>query len=285
MDPITGTALILSLIPLFQRERDKTATANKEEFYQWLIEHKFQDVKDCITNNFQLSTEIEKLLRLNQEELISRFDEVDQKLFCIMNSMSEFRGLVKMVAPKAGLSEQEESILRQFVESEEDTLMNGSHGENGHCWETYSKVEIKVKRQNIIESSLKQLAVLDFLDSCINSKGEIYYQLTEQAYDYVENLKKSDLTEQEDNILRQFVTSGGACLIDSSSLAGGVSWTITRCPGGNHEIKFKDKRTITSSFSRLSEQGFLEQCIGNSGNIYYELTPQGIDYIDNLKKL
>ena len=126
MDPITGIGLILALIPLYQRERDKAKQASKENFYQWLLEHKFQDVKDCITNNFELSTEIEKLLRLNQEELISRFNEVDQKLFCIMNSMQEFHSLVQMVAPQAILTEQEECILRQFVESGEDILQNYS---------------------------------------------------------------------------------------------------------------------------------------------------------------
>ncbi len=72
------------LLQDYQRERDKQKQASKEEFYAWLIEHKFQEVKESIASNSALSFEIETLLQMNQDNLLERFDDVDKKLaaFC-----------------------------------------------------------------------------------------------------------------------------------------------------------------------------------------------------------
>ena len=108
---------------------------------------------------------------------------------------------------------------------------------------------------------------------------------TEQPIGYISNLKKSMLSEQEESILRQFVESEGACLINTSTLTAGVSWSVIRgTTGGKYKIEVKDTRTMTSSFSKLARLGFMQECVGHKGSIYYELTEKGIEYVNNLKK-
>lgn len=205
IEPITGIGLILSLIPLYQRERDKAKQASTEDFFKWLLEHNFTEIKDSIAKNQALTFEIEKLLRMNQEELHARFDEMDKKLICMMNSMQEFRSLIKMLAPSSGLTEQEESILRQFVESGAQYLSNFTTLEKVQ-WFAGSK-EIQVKAPKTLNSSLKQLTTKGYLVELYNNNLP-YYELTEQAVEYVDNLKKDDLSEQAKRIIICFANSG-----------------------------------------------------------------------------
>jgi DNA-binding PadR family transcriptional regulator len=277
MDPMIGTGLILALIPLYQRERDKAKQASKEDFYQWLIEHKFQDVKDCITNNFQLSTEIERILRLNQEALISRFDEVDQKLFCIMNSMSEFRGLIQEVAPRAILTEQEESILCQFVESGEETLERRLPYEAPKIWHLGLKKELKVKRQNVIESSFRKLAILGFLFERYKSNGEAFYQLTEEAYYYVNNLKDSDISSQAKSILKQYADSGVVYLASIISSQGSM------VQAENTPIELDNPRMLVDDLSVLEDHGYITFDGDVAMGKRYTLTHKGNEYAKSME--
>lgn len=283
MEPITiveGTGLILSLIPLFQRKRDTRENAKKEEFYAWLIEHKFQDVKDIITETFGMEVQIEALLQMNQEQLLARFNEVDQKLFCIMNSMQEFRTLVKIVAPKARLTEQEESILRQFVEIGAPYLTNYCN-EKRAKWLAGSK-EINANHLTI-NASLKQLVIKGFLCELHNNNLP-YYELTEQAIEYVNNLKKSDLSEQAKSILKQYVESGEQYLdiyfIDTQIVL----------EAGKKQIDFDNPRFISEDVNHLIKQGFIQFIKNITLDPRYinfkrhALTRKGEEYINSIKE-
>lgn len=287
MEPIslsTGAGLIFSLIPFFQRERDKREAASKEEFFTWLISHNFTDLKTQIQSNYDLCKEIEIFLQMNQEELLKRFDEVDQKLFCVMNSMQEFRSLVKIVAPKARLTEQEESILRQFVESKDSLLRDDSNLSNPISWGTNSGTEIIVKDVRTIGSSISKLAKLGFMRECISGKGSIYYELTEDGIEYVNNLKKSDLSEQAKSILKQYVESGEQYLdiyfID----------TQIGLEAGKKQIDFDNPRFIPEDMDDLTKQGFIQFIKNTTLDPRYinfkrhALTRKGGEYINSLKE-
>jgi len=206
MDLITGFGLILSLIPLFQREQDNREKANKEKFFTWLMEHNFAELKTQLESNFALSAEIETMLQMNQEQLLARFDEVDKKLLCIINAMPEFRSMVKMLAPGAVLTEQEESILRQFVESGalkmKALLCDQNYGIPD--LRLVPSGEIRVEDPRLVSANLVRLVELDFL---IYHDNHVF-GLTPDAIEYVNNLKKNDLSDQAKSILKQYVESG-----------------------------------------------------------------------------
>ena len=250
MDYTVAIGLVLSLIPLYQREGSKRSGKSRDDFFEWLIDHNFRDIKDQIQSQFNLSAEIETLLHMNHEELVARFDEVDSKLLCIMNSVQEFRGFVHAIDPKLGLSEQEESILIQAVESGGSRIINGTTSTTPHDW-TIEHTHIEVKRQNLIECSLKKLVRLDFLEESFSRNGNIYYQLTELAFDYVDNIKKSDLSDQAKSILKQYVDSGEHILKTLASSSMNIR-------AGNTFICVKSARLVYDDIGQLERHGYIK---------------------------
>lgn len=193
MDPITGIGLILSLIPLFQRERDKREAASKEEFYSWLIGHKFQDVKDCITNNFALAVEIENLLRGNQDILLQRFNAVDEQLLRILHTVEGFEKIAETIAPETCLSKRQQQLLSVMVHSEATEFYRLAVcppwlGFKTNGKKTISPDEIDTK---FLEVNLAKLCEKGFL----MWNGKNTYYLTEDGQDYIDNLDKK--SEQE----------------------------------------------------------------------------------------
>jgi hypothetical protein len=282
MGTITGFRLILSLISLFRQKRGQRESVKKEDFYAWLIEHKFQDVKDVITETFGMEIQIETLLQMNQEQLLARFDEVDQKLFCIMNSMQEFRSLIKIVAPQSILSEQEESILRQFVDSGDYVLIDTSGCSNPISWSTNRGIEIKVKEIRYLNSNLQRLVALGFLLEGFN--GHTNYELTGDGIEYVNNLKKSMLSKQEESILRQIVESGEYSVFVSEEEF------VTKVPSGQIEsiwipdlslsiikqpIMVNDRNFIKGNLNKLVNAGFLT----TDDNKNFTITEDAVAYV------
>jgi hypothetical protein len=272
IDPITGFGIILSLIPLYQRERDKREAASKEKFFEWLIGHNFTDLKTQIQSNYDLCTEIETLLQMNQEQLLARFDEVDQKLFCIMNSMQEFRSLVRMVAPRAGLTEQEESVLRQFVNSGDLYLLLIKTSSGTFC-NTDNVVNIKFDDIRVIDGVLRRLVSLGFLVELSADTNVTRYKLTEQSIEYVNNLKKSDLSDQAKSILKQYVESKVQYLL---ILRGDGQAEVM---AENTLIKVDNPRFIYDDINELEEREFIrfDEDI-NFGGKRYMLTREGDNY-------
>ena len=270
----TGIGLILTLIQLYQREGDKRSAQSRDDFFKWLIEHNFRDIKTQIQSQFDLSTEIEKLLHMNQEQLLERLNDVDSKLLCIMNSVLEFRGFIHAIDPKAGLSEQEENILIQAVESGGARLIDNSTMNEPNDWAIGSH-HIEVKRQSIIECSLKKLARLDFLEECFSSKGNIYYQLTELAFDYVDNIKKSDLSDQAKSILKQYVDSGVDYLCTILNGMGQV-----QVYAQNEQIDIDSPRFAKADLDSLEDHGLIrfDGDMGTGGK-RYTLTRDGAGFI------
>lgn len=189
MDLITAASLILALIPQYQRERDKRECNNRDDFNAWLLEHKFQDIKDCITNNFELGIQIENLLGSNHEELQHRFDQVDEALLQIMHEIDIFRGFVNIVAPSVALSDQKKRMLQQFVNSggHRLELMQMLQGD---ILQTDNGVNIEVIDPRTFEASLDELAVQGFLMETRNRYGKSF-RLTERAVEFVSLLNKA----------------------------------------------------------------------------------------------
>ena len=152
------------------------------------VEHKFQEVKDCITKNFELEAQIENLLRQNHDELLARFNNVDEQLLRIMYSITEFRDIIQQIAPQVILTKQEENILNQFVNSGSNYLIDYFNLSTPINWKA-GDIKIQVENTRTLNSSLERLASLGFLLPKKNSQGGVNYGLTEQAFDYVKNLE------------------------------------------------------------------------------------------------
>ena len=187
MDPITGIGLILSLIPLFQREQDKRKATSTEDFFTWLLEHNFQNVKDCITDNYTLIEEIEKLLNENHEILLQRFNAIDEKLLRILHSVEGFRKLAKTISPAACLTLEQQKLLSVMVHSGGIKFIPVSVRQ-GFYFRTDNEKDIWPSDIDIkfFNASLDKLIEYGFL----MYDGKSYY-LTEDGHEYVNNLDKN----------------------------------------------------------------------------------------------
>lgn len=200
-----GLSLIIGLIPLWQREQDKNSSKQKEDFYAFLARHQFDWVRDCISNVHALDSQIEQLLQLNQEELQSRFDLVDEKLMRILYSIDEFRGLTSVLGRKAVLSKQEEDILTYFVASGDDSL---------HTVITSARTYLQAGNTpmpgidtRFISANLKNLEKAGYIIAAYNSKGHVYYKLDESALEYARNRQSTNLSVQAQAILKSYFDS------------------------------------------------------------------------------
>ena len=156
IDPVSGTGLILSLIQIFHRERDKTKQANTEELFKWLLEHKFSEIKDSISQNKILTGEIENLLRSNRDELIERFNKLEEMVGVVASGFSDFRKIVSAINPSAELSAQALSIINQFVDSGGRLILTIRHL-NGMIIQTDNRVAIKVAEFRFLDDDLSTL--------------------------------------------------------------------------------------------------------------------------------
>ena len=190
MDPIAGVGLILSLIPLYLREQDKNKASSKEDFYAWLLEHKFQDVKNCITNNFALDAEITNALKMNHEELLSRLDGINEQLARILCGIDCFRALAKTIAPTAFLTKNQEELLRAMVNCG-CTYLGLSRALNDIVYNSdVTAINLSKVDEKFIIQSADVLANQGFLTRRAmrsNNNGYVYY-LTEAGQDYINSL-------------------------------------------------------------------------------------------------
>lgn len=273
MDPITGISLILTLIPFYQRERDKQdqlIERNKEDFFKWLVEHKFENIQECIYANSELCNQIEILLKLNHEQLKLRLNEIDKKLLSILIGIDEFKNIGKLLLTTSSftgtvLSKQEESILRQFVDSGNWKLINTALSDKPISWHA-GNIEIIVKDVRFFNSNLDRLAELGYLLKGNSAKGNTYYELTEQAVEYVKELKKEDLTEQAKFILSKIKESKDLSLGIILDCDGNPLLLINGTP-----IDLFEKSFIYDDLKQLESKGHIFLQIDNGTTKRYLL--------------
>ncbi len=183
MELFTGIGLILSLIQLYQHSRDKREAASTKDFYSWLLEHEFQDVKDCISTNFALETEIANILKINQEELLLRIGNVEEQLARILHSVDIFNGMVKVIAPTACLTKNQEELLRAIVNSRNVSFqIVQTINSYIECCGRYPIDLSRINRTFIIQSA-EILTKYGFF-----MKDDKSYMLTEAGVEYITQL-------------------------------------------------------------------------------------------------
>lgn len=275
MDPITRIGLILGLMPLYQREGDKRKQKNKDDFFKWLIEHNFQDLNELLSTNIELNNQIEFLLKMNHEELLLRFDELEKQLSIVLNKFDEFKCFGNLLSTivndnvEEKLSDQEISILKQFVDSGARTLIDLGTLDNPVCWQA-GEVQINVKDVRFLNSNLERLSQLGLLSEQISKSGSSYYELTEAALDYIEKLKKNDLSEQAKLILNQ-VNDSNDLYLDILLDSKGKPMLIIN----GKSIDLADQNFLRDDLEMLLEKGYLKIENESELSTRYKLTRKG----------
>jgi len=275
MDYWTLIGLIIGLIPLYQRGKDKRNAADKEDFYAWLIRHQFDDVKNCITNNFALEVEIEKLLKQNHAELLNRFDYIDNKILQVLSNVEEFKSIVTAIAPSAILSEQAEKILQTFVKSQADVMQLRT------LYETGSQLHLSFDSkpcnlnfdQRFIERNLQTLTNAGYIIKIAESS----YQLDESAIEYVNHMKDNQLSEEGLKILK--------LIVESDKHAFWIMPTMNSLKLLIGNLMYSYESDLRMYIEELISHGFIKQSVNpDKFKTQYILKIEGENYIKNMNK-
>jgi len=102
MEPLstaTTFATIVGLLGNFVAERRGKATATYEEFTEWLLRSNHQDLVNLISQSDRTLISVKALLNLQQEELVTRLQSLDESLAHIATGFDELRDLALAIYP------------------------------------------------------------------------------------------------------------------------------------------------------------------------------------------
>jgi hypothetical protein len=193
MEPFTGAAAFATVVSLIAQYRAENASAkslNTEEFMNWLTDNRHSELRDLLGLNTRATVSIKALLTVNQNELVSKLEKLDNALASYASALPQFAELVALFRPNSVLSEQAVSILKQLDKSGGSKVME-MHMKGYLILQVMDGGggNIEADDQRFIEDDLRTLVEAGLLNRSINSSGNNIYTYTRAASQYVESLK------------------------------------------------------------------------------------------------
>ncbi|HZQ20444.1 MAG TPA: hypothetical protein VFA90_17250 [Terriglobales bacterium] len=179
-------AEIVGLVCHFRQEKGHHEALDHQKFIEWLEYHRHEELKNLIANTAAVRTEIDSLLRSEHAQMLHKLEQIGAVLINLLSRVNEFRGLVLAVAPDGDLSEQAVFILRQFVNSGEETFYHKSWGNGQFSMQLESGEQMEVTEPRFIQDDLTYLARLGLLAVEYNSQGDPIYGITRNAVRYIQ---------------------------------------------------------------------------------------------------
>ncbi|MCM8525092.1 MAG: hypothetical protein NE327_01140 [Lentisphaeraceae bacterium] len=180
MDPLTGLISIISLVSIFKQEGKEKENQKYTDFKDWLEEHRFNQIIEHITHNYDLQKQITDILNANQEEILSGVTAINYKLDALISTT-----VFEPLSNSKDLSEQSKEILDAFYSDEYHTMIPfpGSNGEIMLSKAPNGSDGIQVDHL-YLESDLEDLVSKNFLLQDYNNSGEPFYRKTRDGLEY-----------------------------------------------------------------------------------------------------
>lgn len=192
MEPVTTTiAAIVGLICNFRQERGAHETVTRQQFIEWLENHRHEEIKNIIANNFNLAAEIDKLLHENHTDLVGRLTSIDQILATILSRLDDFTGLAHAIHPACDLSDQAYDILIRLYHGSADFLILIPHTSAGPILCMSPGTGVDLLEPKFIESDLSTLSGLGLLEPDYGSGGERLFKPTRAGAKFAKLLGKT----------------------------------------------------------------------------------------------
>lgn len=126
MDPLNTALAFGTVVQLLCNYRQEVAgrkNAELADFLTWLSYHKFEDIKDVITNSVQVQTELQRLMQEDLTEITSKLNVLNDAVVTIAAKLDGLSGLVGAFgAGSEALSDQAVAVLTEFANSESTKL-------------------------------------------------------------------------------------------------------------------------------------------------------------------
>jgi hypothetical protein len=189
-DPVTlagAFATLVQLLAIFKQERGDKASANHQQFIDWLADHRHEELKQFIANSAAAKAELDNFLRQDHAIMLQNLNSINQSVVSIAANISELRGLARAIAPGAEFSEQALSILRQMVAAHTEISLcrNGREFQLVHV--TTEEPPMEYTDSKFLEDDMRTLEAAGLLTSEWGEFGTVY-RVTRQAVRFVEAL-------------------------------------------------------------------------------------------------
>jgi len=193
-------ATIVNLLSIFINERKDIKTHNKQEFLLWLDEHGFKEIMTAISNSDQLVTEIDRLLHVDHEVIMSKLDGINDLLAIIAGRINAFDGLAQILRPGVGLSDQAIHFLKTLVHSKYKNIIKYEYASGGFILRlSNSNENVDFTEPRLVDDDLRTLTELGFLNFRVLSRGTETYGITRNAKRLVE-LIESESQKKEQSV-------------------------------------------------------------------------------------
>jgi len=199
MEPLPGFLALISMLRIFKQERGERKKADRQAFMEWLEYHRHEDLKNFIANTAAVRAEVDNLMAADHALIIEKLDAIEQIVATLSSRVDEFRGLALTVVPAAQLSEQAVWILRQFVDSGDETLLYISAGSGRFALQTDNSEPFSVTDPRFLKSDFEQLVGLGLLTGEHNMHGNLVFRLTRNAVRYLEAIDSKPTSQEQDS--------------------------------------------------------------------------------------
>jgi hypothetical protein len=185
MEPVSAFATIVGLLRAFKQEMGETKKADRQQFLDWLAQHRHDEIKDFIANTAAVRAEVDIVMAGDHTVMVRKLDTIQEVLATLLSRVEGFQGLSAAIAPKAQLSEQAVWILKQFYDSGDDTLYFAHYGSGQFTLQTDKSEPFTVMNTRFLRADLEQLVALGLLGGELNSQGNPMYHLNPSAESYL----------------------------------------------------------------------------------------------------
>jgi len=188
MDPLTAFVSIIGLISIFKQECKAKEDQNRESFFQWLDEHRHQELKEFIMRAKELPSEIDRALQEDHEVIISKLENIDEILAALLSKVDGLAGIAHALHPNAEVSKQAVSILRQIVNSSSNEFGKIKYLRQGMVLKLTNGVIVDIEEMRFIDDDLKMLVNLGFLLHRFGTGGIEYFGVTRNAVKFIKTI-------------------------------------------------------------------------------------------------
>lgn len=181
MDPLTALATITQLLGLFVQERRDNQTLTKQQFLDWLGDHRHEELKDLISNTHHLSEQVDAILHADHLRILEEIRAVNTTLAQVMSRLQSIGSLAGTLAPTAALSTFALAALCHFEDSKAThmiTLPDDSGVQFGNDG------EIKHEEPRFLKDDMETLEGCGFIRMTVNHGAYAVYELTRNGAAY-----------------------------------------------------------------------------------------------------
>lgn len=195
MDPVSlasSFAAIVGLMANFAAERRSQEAATFQDFTEWLLRHHHEKTIELLEQNARTTTSIKALLNCHHEDLLERFNALDDVIARIASGYPEFRPMVESMKPDALISEQALSILDQISSSGAKGLIEERHLGSVvlHCTGP-TRAHIAYTEPSYLDDDLATLVELRLLRLKRDGKDVRIFTFTREAERFMASIREA----------------------------------------------------------------------------------------------